>query len=278
MKKTILFLIVTFIFNYAAFSQGKIEKAEDSLKKIEILESHNESQTLYSGVVENSDNSFLTEVVGGLFISIFTYTAYGIAIESPFEMHRKASGAFLTKYPYNNSDVGNYSYNWNEDTEIFTTSISNRFIFETNRIYGNHLNVEMRFLKRMAIEFDYLQLWEENKNFGNNSLAIYTALAQYHRVRTEKFDAWWGLGAAYIDGDVNKLGFTYGLGAELFFAKPLSFESNFNQILINKNTINKFNILLNYHKKEYKFSSGYEYLKIGDVGFSTVSAGAGITF
>ncbi len=60
-------------------------------------------------------------------------------------------------------------------------------------------------------------------------------MAKYNRVRTERFNAWWGLGTAYVDGDVNELGFTYGLGAELFFIKPLSVESNFNQTLINNN-------------------------------------------
>ena len=86
------------------------------------------------------------------------------------------------------------------------------------------------------------------------------------------------LGAAYINGDVNKLGFTYGLGAELFFIKPFSIESNFNQTLINNNSVNMFNTLLNYHKKEYKFTLGYEHLKIGSVEFSTFTTGVGISF
>jgi hypothetical protein len=135
----------------------------------------------------------------------------------------------------------------------------------------------MKFLKRWGLELDYLQLWEERVNSENNALAIYTALAKYHRVRTERFNAWWGLGAAYVDGNVNELGFTYGLGVEWFFVKPLSLESNFNQTLINNHSVNKFNALLNYHKKQYKFTAGYEHLKIGSVGFSNVSLGVGVT-
>lgn len=282
MKYTLLSFMLTVIFSSEIYSQGKIEKAEESLKKTqqnkEQANSTNDSESIYIGRVTSTNNSFLSDTFGGVFIQLFAYTAYGIAFESPFEMKHKGNSAFLTKYPYNNANIGNYSYDWNIDTKIFTTTISSRYVFETNRVYGNHLNVDMRFLKRIGLELDYLQLWEESANFGNNSLAIYTALAKYNRVRTERFDAFWALGAAYVDGDVNQLGFTYGLGAELFFAKPISLEANFNQILINRNTVNKFNGLLNYHKKQYKFTGGYEYLKIGAIGFSTFSVGVGTSF
>ncbi|MEP1490536.1 MAG: hypothetical protein ABJK28_19105 [Algibacter sp.] len=272
-----LFLFLT-VFFYKSYGQGKIDKAEDRIKKTEKTSNSSYSKSTYINNTNNSEGDFFTDIIGGLFIQIFAYTAYGIAFESPFETDHKGSHAFLTKHPYKNTTTGNYSYDWNEDTEIFTTTITNQFIFETNKIYGNHLNVDMKFLKRLGVELDYLQLWEENTNFGNDALAIYTVLAKYNRVRTERFNAWWGLGAAYVDGGVNELGFTYGLGAELFFIKPFSMESNFNQTLINDNSINTFNALLNYHRKQYKFTLGYEHLKIGGVGFSTFTTGVGVSF
>ncbi|WP_396602934.1 hypothetical protein [Algibacter sp. R77976] len=275
MKKTMLSFLIIIVSN-VLYGQGKIKDAEDSLKKTEqSINSH--TQSTYSNNSSDSDSDILTDIVRGIVAPIFAYTAYGIAVESPFETNNKSHNAFLTKYPYKNSNTGNYSYNWNEDSEILTTTLTSRFIFETNRLYGNHLNADMRFLKRLGLEFDYLQLWEENNNFDTNKLAIYTALAKYNRVRTERFNAYWGIGAAYIDGEVNALGFTYGLGAEWFFVKPLSLESNFNQILVNDNTVNKFNALLNFHRKQYKFSGGYEGLKIGSVGFSNVSLGIGVS-
>lgn len=281
MKKHIVvcfFLVIFFSKNYG---QGKIDKAEESLKKNERTEktsSNKSSKSFYTSNITDFEGHFLTHLVGGLFIQLFAYTAYGIVIESPFEMAHKANKAVLTPYPYKNSNRGNYSYEWNDDSEIFTTTISNLFVFENNKVYGNHLNMDMRFLKRIGLELDYLQLWEENPNFGNNALAIYTVLAKYNRVRTEKFNAWWGLGTAYIDGDIDQLGFTYALGAELFFIKPFSIESNFNQTFINGNAINKFNALLNYHKKHYEVSLGYENLKLGDISFSNFATGFGISF
>lgn len=279
MKYRLLSLAMILAFYTNTNSQSKIGKAEESLKKTNSntvqTQNHKEPESIYTGRVANSENNYVSDFAGGFIVQLFAYTAYGIAFESPFEMNHQGSRAFLTKYPYQNADIGNYSYNWNEDTELFTTTISSRYVFETNKIQGNHLNLQMRFLKRVGLELDYLQLWEKNQNFGNDALAIYTALAKYHRVRTERFDAYWGLGAAYVDGAVNQLGFTYALGAELFFAKPLSLETNFSQTLINGNSINKWNALLNYHKKRYKFTGGYEYLKIGSEGFSTVTIGVG---
>ncbi|WP_147678322.1 hypothetical protein [Algibacter pacificus] len=279
MKLKTIAIIFLLIFNSISYSQGKIKQAEDDLN-----EEKSSTTTPYTTNHKNLNNSnnysdnFLSDIVGGLFIQLFAYTAYGVAIESPFEINHKASGAYLTKHPYSNTNTGHYSYDWNDNTEIFTTTISNRLVYESNSVYGNHLNLDLRFLKRIELELDFLQLWEQNTNVPRNSLGIYTALVKYNRVRTERFNASWGLGAAYVAGNVNKLGFTYGLSAELFFVKPLSLESNFTETLVNSETINKFNGLLNYHKNQYKYILGYEHLQIGSVPFSNVTAGFGISF
>ena len=141
-----------------------------------------------------------------------------------------------------------------------------------------HLNLETRFLKRVSLETGYLQLWEYNPNFGTDNLALYTMLGKYYRVRSEKFDAFWGLGVSYVDGAVDEFGFTYGIGAEWFFSRPLSVEINFNQTFINSQTVNKLNALLNYHYKQYKFIGGYEHLKIGNQDFSNATLGLSIFF
>ena len=278
MKNTILYFSIIFFIGFTTYGQSKIKKAEESLKQKEKI---NKNLTFSYGDSENDNDSegdFLTEVIGGFFVQIFVYTVYAVAIESPFETNNKASKAYLNKAPYYTAKKGNYTYGWNENTPIFRSEFSGRYIFENSRLKGAHLNLDMRFLKRLGLEVDYLQLWENNPNFGTDNLAIYTALAKYYRVRTEKFDAWWGLGTSYVDGTVNQFGFSYGLGAELFFAKPLSLELNFNQTLMNNETINKFTGLLNYYETRYKFSGGYEHLKIGNQKFSTLTLGVGVFF
>ncbi|KAA5827933.1 hypothetical protein FPF71_03575 [Algibacter amylolyticus] len=98
MKHITLFLI-TIIFSISSYSQGKIKEAEESLKKSKNTSSNSQTQTTYANNNGTSDGNFLTDVVGGLFVQLFAYTAYGIAIESPFETTHQASNAYLTKYP-----------------------------------------------------------------------------------------------------------------------------------------------------------------------------------
>ncbi len=262
-----------------SYSQGELEIAEESLTKKE----ENNRRTTRSRSYDSDDSSdwgdsFLAEELSLLFAEIILYITYYTIVETPIEEEYKASTAVITKHPYLDSLKGNYAYDWGENTTVFKTTFSNRFIAENNKRFGNHLNSDMRFFGRFGLEVNYLQLWEENTNFGNNSLAIFTTMAKYHRVRTERFNAWWGLGTTYVGGEVDEFGFAYGFGAEFFFVKPFSLESNFNGSFINQGSVNKFNALLNYHSNRYKFSGGYEHLKIGSVDLSTFSAGIGVSF
>jgi len=275
MKPSFIFFISLILCFNSIHGQGKLEKAEESLTKKE-RQNNNDSRFYYND--DYDENSFWAETFGSLFVDLFLYLSYYIIVEAPIENEYRASNASITKYPYLNSNKGNYAYDWGDDTKQFRATLSSRFISENNTLYGNHVNLDMQFLKRVGFEFDYLQLWEENTNFGNNTLAIYSVLGKYHRIRTERFDAWWGLGATYIDGSIDEWGFTYALGAEWFFTKPFSLEANFNQTFINDNTVNKLPITLHYHFNRYRFSGGYQRLKIGSQNFSTFFAGIGISF
>jgi len=278
MKQSSFCLFIVLLFFQHNFGQGKLDKAEKSLKK-SIEQINWDNNTSYPSRNSNSypdnDNPILLGL-GRLLVEVGLYVTYYTLVETPIERKRAASTAFITKYPYFNSKKGNYSYEWGVDTGLFTASFRNNFIVENSKLYGNHFSTELRFFKRISLETDYLQLWEQNTFFGDNSLAIFTAFAKYHRIRTEKFNAYWGIGTSYIAGEVKELGFTYGLGAEYFFATPMSIEANFNQSSFKYDTTTKFNTLLNYHIDRFKLSGGYESFSIGAVNFSTFSIGMGI--
>ncbi len=272
-RKLLLFLFL--LITYSAVSQSKIKKAEESLKKERNSTSTSTQNTKrFSDDEDSLGETLVKETFGELAISLFAYTTYGILIEMPFEKRN----AILTKRPYFDSNNGNYNYEWDDNSAVGRTTISSRYIFENSVVDGHHLNIDMRFYNKLGLEVDYLQLWENNPNFGYDALAIYTALAKFHRIRTKRLDAWWGIGASYVDGSVDDFGFTYGIGAEAFIGKPISLESNFNHTLINSNSITKFNALINYYIKQYKLNGGYERLKIGNQKFSTISIGLGISF
>lgn len=277
LQKFICFLCI--LISFSSIAQSKIEKAEESLKQ---KENKSNIATQNSTSTNNNDETLgealVKETFGGLAASIFFYSAYGILIEMPFEKNSPSNNAILTKQPYKDASNGNYSYDWNANSAVGRTTISSRYIFENSVVDGHHLNIDLRFYNKMALEVDYLQLWENNPNFGNYALAVYTFLLKYHRIRTKRFDAWWGLGASYIDGNVDDSGFTAGLGAEAFIGKPISLESNINLTAISGNSVKKFNALLNYYLNQFKINGGYERLKIGSQRFSTASIGGSISF
>ncbi len=279
MKNIFLLLIFSLLVCNSGIGQSTLEKAEKSLsKKKEKNNSRGDSRSYTYSDSSDSENNFIADTFGVLFLDIFLAATYGIIIETPFEQEYTGSQASLTKYPYHSGAKGNFSYEHGDDTTIFKTTIADRYIVENGKIYGNQLMAEFWFAKRISLKANYLQLWEDNIHFENNSLAMYQGLAKYHRIRTERFNAWWGLGATYVDGEVDETGFTYGLGAELFLVKPISIEADFMQTFINNETVNQFSTLMNYHIKRYKVSGGYEHLKLGIEDFSMFSIGVGVSF
>ncbi|RED49991.1 outer membrane beta-barrel protein [Seonamhaeicola aphaedonensis] len=274
MKKVTCCFLLMFFLSAQSYSQTKLGKAEGSLKDNDQKVSRSSNNHHDS----DYDDSFVAVIAYYAAEAVLSVSYYTL-IESPFEYGNHASTAGITKRPYYTLNKGNYNFSPNEEEiNFFRADLSGYYISENNNLKGMHLNLDMRFLKRMGAELDYLQLWENNPNFGKDHLALYSLLAKYYRVRTEKFDLYWGLGTTYVDGSVDEFGFTYGLGAELFFAKPMSLEVNFSQTYINSQTINKFNGLLNYHVKQYKVMGGYEHLKIGSQDFSMITLGIGVFF
>ncbi len=271
MKQFIICLVFVGFITNISYSQTKIRRAESSLNRDRSTSSDDDD--------DDSDDVGLFEgFFAEIFAEAFLYITYYALIESPAEVENINSQAPITKYPYYNTSKGNYTYDYDENYSTFRTEFASRYVSESNALKGMNLSLDMRFAKRVGVELGYRQLWEKNSNLGNDNLALYNLLLKYFRVRTEKFELWWGIGTTYVAGNVNQFGFTYGVGSELFFAKPLSMEINFDQTLINSETVNKFNALLNYHIKQYKVIGGYDHLKIGTQKFSSVTLGVGVIF
>ena len=267
MKRFIICIALLCFAETLVHSQTKIERSESSLKQSR-ERSHSDSDDDY-----DSDDWFF-----GIFGEAFLYLTYYTLFEFPGEEEHPMSEAFITKYPYYSSKKGNYNYELDDNFRVFRAELVSRYVSESNDIKALDLNLDLRFEKRVGLELGYRQLWEKNPEFGNDQLALYNILLNYHRIRSEQLDLWWGIGTTYIAGNVSQFGFTYAVGAELFFAKPISMEINFNQTFINSETVNKFNALLNYHINRYKLTGGYDQLKIGSQKFTSLTIGVGMVF
>jgi hypothetical protein len=109
-------------------------------------------------------------------------------------------------------------------------------------------------------------------------MSLYQFNLGYDRIRFEKFNLGWTLGATYIANNVNKAGFSYGLNTDIFASKKMSFTSAMIWSKINGKPVNTFEIRAKYHQKNYFYSIGYENLRIASPSYNFVTFGAGIYF
>jgi len=118
----------------------------------------------------------------------------------------------------------------------------------------------------------------EKTGVEKDDFSLYAAFLKYHRIRTQKFDAWFGLGIMHVGNDVDKSGFGIGVGAEWFIKKPISLKFSHKWTNINSQEVHKTKLLFKYHLKNYHISSGYEHFKIGVSKIDAFSIGVGASF
>ena len=157
--------------------------------------------------------------------------------------------------------------------------IENHFLYSNNNLFGNHLKAKFRPFQYFYIQGDYRELIEKNaftKEYSNLSLFQFNLV--YDRIRLKKFNLGWTIGATYIGNDVQKAGFSYGLHTDVFALKRISFNSAITWSKINSLPVNSFEFRTKYHKENYFFSFGYEYLKIASPNYNFTTIGMGVYF
>ncbi len=281
MKKRYLTILLFLIMPFFSFSQdGKLEEAKQSLNTTKTSSSGGtttKSTKTSSKKEKNSDSFSLGAEIGRLFLKFFLFVTYEVMIESEFEYEGRMRSAEISAYPYKNANYGNFIYTDSTNYSIARLDVSNNFVVENKNLYGNHLNLNFRFFKRMSVEASYLQLYEKLGN-RRESFSLFSAMLNYHRVRTQKLDLWFGVGAMYVGKDVEKMGFSYGFGTEWFVTKPVSLLFSYNASKINTRNVIKSKIQMKYYINKYHISSGYEHYTLGVSKINTFSVGVGVSF
>ncbi len=278
MKNTIvpILLFAFFAVSLESFSQNKIEQSKGELKNSFKSDKHHHRDRSQSSSSFESDDSFQSMIIGGIAEGFLFITVYSAIGNYAGENHLHSN---LTYYPYYNTRSGNYE---NPDSafsslRLFRFDIEDRFLFNSEDLYGNHLKLKIRPFQYFYLQGDYFQLTEFNKIFRDNSnLSLFSFNLCYDRIRFERFNFGWTLGANYIGNDVNKAGFCYGLNTDLFIARNISLFSSMKWSMINDAWVNELEIQGKYHLKKYFFSAGFEHLKIGTPNYDFLSIGAGI--
>lgn len=275
--------LLLFIFiNISSFSQSKLDKSK---KELTGGNSSSSSTSTSSRSSSNSSSNYKSnsgsgsDVFFNLFFNItFGVVKYGMIGDYKNENHLYSN---LTPYPYYNGKSGNF-----ETSDSIAVSANksrfefeNNFVYSDNNLYGNHLKAKIRPFQYFYLQSDFHQLFEFNKiDNTNNRLSLFQFNFVYDRIRFEKFNFGWNLGATYVGNEVKKAGFAYGLNAEYFMGNYISFMTSRKWSKINGFAVNTFELQSKFHRKNYYFSLGFEHLKIATPTYNFIALGGGIYF
>jgi len=277
LKNTLLLILFTFSSNFYA---QKIDKSKDELKSGKEdnrppLPTEPVNQNPPSTVRESNDNFG----IGAFFVELGFY----IGLYSAVGDYRNEDHLYypLTPYPYFDGKTGNYEKIDDESVlkKQLRFDLENHFLYGNNASFGNHLKGKFRPFQYFYLQTDYRELIERDQFAKTTSnLSLFQFNLGYDRLRFEKFNLGWTLGATYIANDINKAGFSYGLNTDFFPFKHVSFNSAMLWSKINGLPVNSFEFRGKYHKKNHFFSMGYENLRIASPSYNYATFGAGIYF
>lgn len=281
LKNTLL--LILFTFTSSLYAQ-KIDKSKDELKSGKEdnrpplpTEPTYQNSTRTSRDTDDSDDLSTLAFFGKIGFYAFLYGGIG---DYENEDHLFS---ILSPYPYFDNKTGNYmKYDEKyeeESKDIMRFDLENHFLYSNNASFGNHLKGKFRPFQYFYLQTDYRVLIERDKFAKTTSnLSLFQFNLGYDRLRFEKFNLGWTLGATYIANDINKAGFSYGLNTDIFAFKKVSFNSAMIWSRINGLPVNSFEFRGKYHQKNYFFSMGFENLRIASPSYNYATFGAGIYF
>ncbi|OYU80987.1 MAG: hypothetical protein CFE23_07105 [Flavobacterium sp. BFFFF1] len=270
--------VLVFLCSVQLFSQNKLDSSKKDLNSSSASSSGSgstsNSSSKESSEVDDEELGFFAKVFFDVTFGVFKY---GLIGDYKNEDHLHSS---LTPYPYYNFESGNYR---NVEDSIadyrLRFDVVAKFVYNDNNLFGSHLKGKVRVFQYFSIQTNYHQLFEFNKlNRTTDQLALFYFNVAYDRIRFEKFNLGWTMGASYVGNEVRKGGFSYGLLTEYFMSNHISFAAAIKWSQVNSQPVNAFELESRYHKKRGFFSIGYERLKIGTPSYNFVTLGTGIYF
>jgi hypothetical protein len=280
-KKTgIQFLLFAFICFHSFSQEGKLEKAKESLKTTNSsgnIGTFSAKSSNSSSSTRNNDFSGIENPFARIIWYVTAYPFYGVFFESTWERKGRMSAAEISNYPYKEAKYDNFIYTDATNYNISRFDFYNHFLIESKNLYGNDLGVDFRFLKRFALDINYTT-FSEKINGNRDAFNMFSALLKYHRIRTQRFDAWFGLGCRRIFNDVNETRALIGFGGEIFIAKPISLVASHKWATVNSQSVRNTKLLLKYNINNYRIASGYEHYKLGVSKINVFSIGVEVSF
>ncbi len=253
------------MFSVNGFSQGKLKRSKDELNEnYQYQSEYRTSSSSYSSSSNNDEDSWLAEV----FSYIFVFAFFG-KYDSEDHLHN-----LYTPYPYFYENKGNYKNEFQYD-EVSST----RFTIENNiypvmqKVFANRLKGKINF-RYFGFQGDWLQMQE----IQGASLAIFNLSFCYDRLRFERFNWGWNIGANFVGTGVNKFGFSIGTDAEAFIFNPVSLYASAKWSWVNNQPVSQYEIRMKHYINRYYISGGIELIRAASPRYNYITLGGGVCF
>jgi len=257
------------LWSIASFGQGNLEESKQELKQGDSLSQNQKESTQI-----NNDTSASRDFLGRLVLAVTVYSAIG---KYRTEAHLHST---LSPYPYYENLFGNYRDRRMPNTSSLTRrlDIENQILIGDFGQYGNQFKLTVRPFHYAYSQFDLISMLE-GKEFGNQNaelLTRYRLSLCYDRLRFQRFNLGWNIGANYITSGINEAGISLGLKSEFFLFKPVSFYSAINWSSINGVSLRDIETQCRIHLVAFYGLIGYRSIKINSSVFHYYAFGAGV--
>jgi hypothetical protein len=278
-----IILLVFLGFSINGFSQSKIDKSKTEIKNGNNGAANQTPVPGSSTSHKNRDNQSTEErtlretITNAISKAVLYVTFYSTIGDYKREDHLENR---LTKFPFYNKYSGNYEAADTGKTSKnrFRLDVDYQFLYSSKNLAGHYFNINIRPSQYGYLQAQYRKLLETNLDTASSSLSLFNFNFCYDRLRFERFNVGWKLGACYIGNNINKAGFSFGLDAEAFVFNPISIYVSKQWSEINNVPINSFDAMVKFYRNRYNFQLGYEHLKIGSPLYDYMSLGIGVKF
>lgn len=266
-QKITLFLVLFCCTIFSINAQGKLNRAKDDLSGGSSSSSSSRSSNSSDSWDDDNDDDegyfaeFFSEIIDHVVCGIF----FG-------DMERK----YFYDYPYANGSHGEYAFpDENVPLKSMQLMISNTFFASGKEFYGNDAKINFRFMRLLGVEVNHLHFFEDRPK---SELGINSLMLNYYRVREKKVTGFWGVGATHVGSGVDKVGFAYQLGVDVYLDKPISLSALWKQSFINGSSVDEFKLHARYHLKRLSVHGGYNRYKLGTVKINSMGIGLDYRF
>jgi len=270
--KKISFIIILFLIlsaNLFSTEKSELKDFEEEVNDPVESSSSNHNDDGYSSDSDYANNLNDDDEDEGIFSQIF-----GFLIGELFFGHKDQLWYYYFQdYPYANSVDGRYISNG----KSFDFQIYSDYFYHSEKLTGHSILGNLNVTPYLSLNGKYLEFKEELKG-EDYELKFYDLYLDYYRFRGEQGSWSWGLGAKYMDGYDNYLGFSANSELEIFPIKPLSVKFSGNLSGLNKHLVTEWRGEAAIHLWKVRFSAGYHQIKTADDRINGIVVGVGVNF